>query len=184
MRRQPIRISALIAGEQPELTENRLGLVFRRLVLAQIRNASGSSAVIMIGICPSGEACSRKFKRLPETCSQSFCLSDSSCCSAATRKSPWLVQSVSQSQSCVEYFCRAGFAQRWDASGFRREPAAAAAHSPRNSGAVHLRVDGARRAGEERSVAGGGGFGAVRREQSRWRQHLKRPIQLKHHVWK
>ena len=36
---------------------------------------SGSSAVIMIGSCPPGEACSRKFKRLPETCSHSRCLS-------------------------------------------------------------------------------------------------------------
>src|SRR5271156_2976846 len=35
MRLQPIRTPKLIAGEQPELTENRLGLVSRRWVLAQ-----------------------------------------------------------------------------------------------------------------------------------------------------
>ena len=35
MRLQPIRISALIAGEQPKLTENRLGLVSRRRGLAR-----------------------------------------------------------------------------------------------------------------------------------------------------
>src|ERR1700674_290255 len=33
MRLQPIRVSALIAGEQSELTENRLGLISRGLVL-------------------------------------------------------------------------------------------------------------------------------------------------------
>src|ERR1700688_3529296 len=35
MRLQPMRISALIAGEQPKLTENRLGLVSRRRVLGR-----------------------------------------------------------------------------------------------------------------------------------------------------